>query len=44
MSMVKRNVVEQDRTPRHELERSDVDWDKQAAAEFKPKPKKENPK
>lgn len=34
--IVKRNVVEDRRTPRHELTRKDDDWDKQAAAQFKP--------
>lgn len=35
--MEKRNVVEDRRTPKHELNRPDEDWDKTAAAEFNPK-------
>lgn len=34
--MIKQNVVEPRRTPKPERERKDVDWDKTAAAEFKP--------
>lgn len=34
--MEKRNVVEDRRTPAHEITRKDEDWDKQAAAQFKP--------
>lgn len=34
MPMEKRNLVEEKRTPEHELRRADEDWDKQAAAEF----------
>ena len=30
----KRNVVEGKRTPEHELERLDSNWDKESAAEF----------
>lgn len=37
--MEKRNVVEGKRTPDSELMRHDGDWDKKAAAEFKPAPK-----
>lgn len=33
--MEKRNVIEPRRTPDHELDRPDSDWDKEAAAEFK---------
>ncbi len=32
----KRNVVEGKRTPEHELDRPDSNWDKEAAAEFVP--------
>jgi hypothetical protein len=32
--MEKRNLVEEKRTPDHELRRDDEDWDKQAAGEF----------
>ena len=35
--MEKRNIVEGRRTPVHELDRKDDNWDKQAAACFKPK-------
>jgi hypothetical protein len=43
MSMEKRNVVEDKRTPEHELTRPDEHWDKEAAAAFKPvsKPKEQ---
>ena len=34
MGLEKRNVVEERRTPKAELHRSDEDWDKQAAAAF----------
>jgi len=34
--MEKRNVVESRRTPDHEIDRTDGDWDKEAAAEFVP--------
>jgi hypothetical protein len=34
MTMEKRNLVEEKRTPDHELRRDDEDWDKQAAGEF----------
>jgi len=34
--MEKRNVVEELRTPKQELERPDEDWDKQAADKFVP--------
>ena len=36
MTMEKRNVVEPRRTPSVERKRPDQDWDKKAAAEFKP--------
>lgn len=36
MTMEKRNVVENKRTPEHELTRPDDNWDKQAADEFIP--------
>jgi hypothetical protein len=36
MSMIKQNVVEGKRTPAHEIARHDANWDKYAAAEFKP--------
>jgi len=35
MSLEKRNVVEDKRTPDHELNRSDDNWDKEAADIFK---------
>jgi hypothetical protein len=34
MSMEKRNVVEGRRTPEHELDRADSNWDKEAAEAF----------
>jgi hypothetical protein len=34
--MEKRNVVEEKRTPDHELSRPDENWDKKAASEFIP--------
>jgi hypothetical protein len=36
--MEKRNVVEDRRTPDHEISRPDEDWDKQAADAFMPLP------
>jgi hypothetical protein len=36
--MEKRNVVEEQRTPDHEITRADDDWDKTAAASFIPLP------
>lgn len=38
MSMEKRNVAEELRTPKEELDRKDEHWDKEAAAVFKIKP------
>ena len=32
--MEKRNVVNEDQTPDHELKRTDEDWDKKAAEDF----------
>jgi hypothetical protein len=34
--MEKRNVVEDKRTPEHEISRPDENWDKKAADQFKP--------
>ena len=36
MTMEKRNVVEEKRTPDEEITRPDENWDKRAADEFKP--------
>ena len=36
MAMIKQNVAEPGRTPAKELRRKDADWDKEAAAEFRP--------
>ena len=40
--MEKRNVAEKHRTPENELKRSDENWDKEAASEFKPVVDKKN--
>ena len=40
MTMEKRNVVENKRTPDHEKDREDEHWDKEAANEFQePEPR-----
>jgi len=36
MTMEKRNVVSEGRTPEHEITRTDDDWDKHAADAFEP--------
>ena len=35
MAMIKQNVAEPRRTPKHELDNPRSNWDKEAAAEFK---------